>query len=336
MRGEPRPRRARIVAPAIVAWIAAAFVAAAAQQPAEIAWRVPNADALPAGIWKDTVLYGRRLFTETPGVIGPEVADTAMRYSGNNLTCQSCHLLAGTQAFALPMVGVFAVFPAYLARENEVRTIEDRIEGCLERSMNGRALPPDGREMKAMVAYLQFMSTDVPVGKTIEGRSTPLLPLLDRAADPVKGRAVYAATCAACHQADGQGLRKGKKGDAAGYLFPPLWGPDSFNDGAGMHRLIASASYIRANMPLGTTYRAPMLGVEDAWDVAAFVNSQPRPARAHLDLDYPDRAKKPVDAPFPPFADAFPLEQHRLGPFKPIMDAQKAKQPAAGSPSSSR
>lgn len=291
--------------------------------PAAIAWQVPDPDTLPAGIWKDTVLFGRRLFVDTPSLIGPEVAAPAMRYAGNNLSCQTCHLVAGTQAFALPMIGVYATFPAYMARENEVRTIEDRIEGCMERSMNGRALPPDGREMKAMVAYLQFLSTGVPVGRSTEGRGTPQLPLLDRAADVERGRGVYAATCQACHQADGQGVRRGRKGDAGGYLYPPLWGPDSFNDGAGMHRLMPSASFIRANMPFGANYRAPLLSVEDAWDVAAFVNSQPRPARARLDLDYPDRSRKPIDAPFPPFADGFPLEQHRLGPFKPILEAQK-------------
>jgi thiosulfate dehydrogenase len=272
-------------------------------------------------------LYGRRLFVETPALIGPEVANPAMRYAGNNLSCQSCHLLAGTQAFAMPMIGVYATFPAYLGRENDVRTIEDRIEGCMERSMNGRALPWDSREMRAMVAYLQFLSTGTPVGAPTKGRGTPALPLLDRAANVDRGRAVYTTICQACHQADGQGLRKGRKGDAAGYLYPPLWGPDSFNDGAGMHRLISAANFIRANMPFGTTYRAPVLSVEDAWDVAAFINSQPRPRRAHLELDYPDRTKKPVDAPFPPFADAFPLEQHRLGPFKPILDARRAQQP---------
>jgi thiosulfate dehydrogenase len=310
---------------AIAACAALPLTRARAQQPPARPWRVPDADALPGGAAKDAVLYGRRLFTETATLIGPEVADAAMRYAGNNLTCQSCHLIGGTQAFALPMVGVFAAFPTYMARENSVRTIEDRIEGCLERSMNGRALPIDGREMKALAAYLQFLSSDVAAGTTVEGRGSPSLPYLDRAADAGKGRAVYAATCQVCHQADGQGLRKGKKGDGDGYLFPPLWGPDSFNDGAGMHRLIVSASYIRANMPFGTTYRAPVLGVEDAWDVAAFINAQPRPARAHLDLDYPDRTKKPIDAPFPPFADAFPLEQHRLGPFKPILDARQKR-----------
>ena len=325
----PGERRRAIAVVLTIAVCAIALLQAGAQQAAApsalSAWRVPDANALPPGIWKNTVLYGRQLFVETPSLIGPEVAAPGMRYAGNNLSCQSCHLLAGTQAFALPMVGVYATFPSYLARENEVRTIEDRIQGCMERSMNGRALPLDGREMKAMVAYLQFLSTGVPVGAATEGRGSPALPLLDRAADVARGRAVYAATCQICHQADGQGLRKGKAGDAAGYFFPPLWGDDSFNDGAGMHRLIASANYIRANMPLGATYRKPMLSEADAWDVAAFINSQPRPSRDRRDLDYPDRSRKPVDAPFPPFADAFPLEQHRLGPFKPILDALKSK-----------
>jgi len=140
---------------------------------------------------------------------------------------------------------------------------------------------------------------------------------------------VYQANCAACHQPDGQGKRNGVPGDAKGYLYPPLWGPDSFNDGAGMHRLMASAAFVHANMPFGTTYQAPVLSKEDAWDVAAYINSRPRPSRAHLERDYPNRAKKPVDAPFPPFADSFPLAQHHLGPYQPMLEAQKARQASA-------
>jgi thiosulfate dehydrogenase len=200
-----------------------------------------------------------------------------MRYAGNNLSCQTCHLLAGTQAFALPMIGVSATFPSYMPRENEVRTIEDRIEGCMERSMNGRALPVDGREMKAMVSYLQFLSAGLTVGKTVEGRSTPALLLLDRAADVNKGRAVYAATCQVCHQADGQGVRRGKKGDGAGYLYPPLWGPDSFNDGAGMDRFDRAVVFIQQNMPRGIDPAHPQLDLQEAWDVAAFLKARPRP-----------------------------------------------------------
>ena len=291
------------------------------------AWPNPDPAKLASGAFKDTVLYGRKLFSETYAVIGPEVPSSSMRYSGNNLSCQSCHLQGGTQRFAIPMIGVYGLFPQYIARENEVRTLEERIEGCMQRSMNGRDLPLGGKEMKALVAYIQFLSTGVPVGKALEGRGSPALPLLARAADPKHGSAVYNANCAACHQPDGQGKRNGVPGDAKGYMFPPLWGPDSFNDGAGMHRLIASASFIHANMPFGTHYDAPALSVEDAWDVAAYVNTQPRPHREHLDADYPDRSRKPVDAPFPPYTDKFPPEQHALGPFRPIMDAQAA--PAA-------
>lgn len=288
------------------------------------AWPQPNIESLPAGAFKDIVQYGRKLFTETYSVVGPEVQDKAMRYSGNNLSCQSCHLQGGTQRFAIPMIGVYGVFPLYIAREDEVRTLEERIEGCMERSMNGRILPLGGKEMKALVAYVQFLSTGIAVGKSPEGRGSPNLALLSRAADPKRGAGVYQVNCAACHQPDGHGKRNGVPGDAKGYLYPPLWGPDSFNDGAGMHRLIASASFVRANMPFGTHYDAPALSVDDAWDVAAYINTQERPHRDHLDADYPTRSRKPADAPFPPFADTFPLEQHRLGPFQPILDAQKS------------
>ncbi len=270
------------------------------------------------------MLYGRKLFKETYSIIGPEAAEREMRFAGNNLSCESCHLQGGTQRFAIPMIGVYGLFPQYIARENEVRTLEERIEGCMERSMNGRALPIGGKEMKALVAYVQFLSTGIPVGKALEGRGSPVLPLLSRAADPSHGNMVYQANCAACHQPDGQGKRNGIPGDAKGFLYPPLWGPDSFNDGAGMHRLIASASFIHANMPFGTHYDAPALSVDDAWDVAAYINSQPRPHRDHLETDYPNRALKPADAPFPPFTDKFPPEQHALGPFRPIMDARAA------------
>lgn len=294
-----------------------------AQQQAAASWPQPDPDMLAEGPWKETVLYGRDLIVQTYALVGPEVADENMRYSGNNLSCQNCHLGEGAQRFALPLIGVYGSFPTYMGRENEVRTLEERINGCFERSMNGRALPVDSDEMKAMLAYIQFLSTGVPIGAPTEGRGSPQLALLERAADPERGAEVYAANCALCHQADGQGVRNGIPGDAKGYLYPPLWGSDSFNDGAGMHRLISSARFIRGNMPLGATYERPILSEEDAWDVAAYVNSHPRPNRPNRELDYPDRSRKPVDAPFPPFEDDFPMEQHRLGPFQPILQSRR-------------
>lgn len=312
--------RARLAAGILAIGMAAA--SASAQAPAT--WPQPNPETLPQGAFKDVVLYGRKLFNETYSVIGPEVADRSMRYAGNNLACQNCHLDGGARRFGLPMIGVYGAFPTYMAREDEVRTLEERIQGCMERSMNGRELPLGGKEMKAFLAYIQFLSTDIPVGKATEGRGSAPLAMLDRPADPKRGAEVYAQNCASCHQTDGKGQRNGVAGDAKGYRYPPLWGPDSFNNGAGMHRLIASASFIRGNMPFGARHDAPVLSVDDAWDVAAYINSQPRPSRANLERDYPNRARKPVDAPFPPFLDKFPVEQHKYGPFRPILDAQKS------------
>ena len=312
----------RLGLPAILALAVLCPGAAAQKGVPSSPWPQPDPSKLASGPWKDAVLYGRRLIVETPQILGPEAPNKAMRYAGNNLSCQSCHLQAGTQQFALPLIGAFAVYPAYMGREDQVRTLEDRINGCFERSMNGRALPAGSNEMRAMVAYLEFISDGVPVGSPPKGRGTPALPLLSRAADPKRGSAVYQKICAACHQANGQGQRVGVKGDAKGYVYPPLWGSDSFNDGAGMHRLMAAAAFVHANMPFGTTYKSPALSNEDAWDVAAYINSQPHPKRAHLERDYPNRSRKPLDAPFPPFADKFPLAQHKLGPYQPMLDAK--------------
>ena len=136
------------------------FAAPAAAEP----WSVPAIDGLPDDAWGRTVRFGRDLTVATPTLIGPEVTDPTRRFAGNNLSCQNCHLNAGTGQFALPFVGVFADFPQYRAREGRVGTIEDRINGCMTRSMNGRELPLDGPEMKAIVAYLKFLSTGIPVG----------------------------------------------------------------------------------------------------------------------------------------------------------------------------
>ena len=293
-------------------------------------WSVPNVDSLADDAWGRAVRLGRDLTVATPSLIGPEVADPARRFAGNNLSCQNCHLQAGTSQFALPFIGAFADFPQYRAREGEVRTIEDRINGCMTRSMNGRELPLDGAEMQALVAYMKFLSTGIPVGATTPGSGTADVPLLDRAADPARGAVVYARTCALCHGADGAGKRVGVAGDARGYEFPPLWGPDSFNVGAGMARLITSTRFIHGNMPFGTTWRQPALTTEDAWDVAAFVESQPRPRIAGLERGSPNRLQKPIDAPFGPWPDQFSEEQHRSGPFAPIRDAVRRLRAAAG------
>jgi thiosulfate dehydrogenase len=284
-------------------------------------WAVQDVDKLPDDDWGRTVRYGRDLIAKTASLIGPEVPDSSRRFAGNNLNCQSCHIEAGTKQFGLPFVGVYADFPNYRARSGSVGTVEDRIQGCMVRSMNGKQLPPEGPEMTAMVAYLKFLSINHPVGAPTPGRGSGKMPELSRAADAERGRTVYAQNCASCHGEQGQGQRVGAVGDAQGYAVPPLWGSDSFNDGAGMGRLIDAANFVHNNMPDGTSWQKPALSTEDAWDVAAYVDSQPRPHKADLERDYPNRMEKPVDAPYGPYADGFEPSQHKLGPFQPIRES---------------
>ncbi len=319
------------VAPALSPAATQASPAPAAQQAAA-AWEVPDPDTLSDDAFGRAVRRGRDLIAKTSSTIGPDAPYPAMRFAGNGLDCQSCHLQAGTQQFGLPLAGIWGVFPTYIGREDEVRTLEERVNGCMERSMNGRALPVEGPEMKAILTYIRFISGSERVGQSLHGRASPPLPLMDRAADPERGRQVYIESCAACHGADGQGQRlEAAEATEAGrrYRFPPLWGPDSYNDGAGMARTITAARFVRANMPLGATFEAPAIGAEDAFDVMAFVNSQPRPRKAGLEADYPDRSRKPVDAAYPPFAGPFTPEQHRYGPWKPIQDWLRANPEAA-------
>jgi len=318
----------------ILAGHASVFAQSSAPAAKAGAWSVPDIDKLPDDAWGKLVRHGRDLTVETASLIGPAAADPARHFSGNNLTCQSCHLEAGTKAYGLPFVGVFTDFPQYRAREGEVGTLEDRINGCMTRSMNGKALPVDSTEMKAFVAYIKFLSEGRPIGGKTPGRGSGEIAELARPANPAAGAQIFAETCAACHGAAGQGRRAAEAGKI--YEFPPLWGQDSYNDGAGMARLIAAASFIRSNMPNGTTHDQPLLSAEQAWDVAAFINSRRRPHKEDLDKDYPVRTEKRVGAGYGPSADGVSEGQHGVGPFQPIRDKLKTMKQEAGKDAASQ
>jgi thiosulfate dehydrogenase len=160
-------------------------------------------------------------------------------------------------------------------------------------------------EMLALVAYIKFLSSGVPLDQRIPGLGAGKIPELDRAADPTRGRIIYVAQCEGCHNTDGSGIRRSLPTTDLGYVVPPLWGPDSFNDGAGMNRLISAANFVHSNMPQGADYLNPVLSAADAWDVAAFVVSQPRPHKQGLEKDFPDLAQKPVDTPYGPYLNGF-------------------------------
>lgn len=223
--------------------------------------------AMPDG---DLIAYGYRLVAETYAVIGPEVGDPAMRLAGNNLACRNCHLDVGTSRSGLPLVGIFKTFPKYSDRDKRVISLAERINECMTRSMNGHRLPDDSREMNGFLAFLRYIGEPTPI--SAEPAPAALLP-----PDASRGAEVYAAVCAACHGPDGLGKRNGQVGDARGYVFPPLWGPDSFNDDAGMDHYPRIVGFVRRNMPRGVDPQHPVLSLQQAWDVSAYVISKPRP-----------------------------------------------------------
>lgn len=260
--------------------------------------------------------YGRRLIAETSALLGPDHPDPAMRYSGSRLACASCHLGVGTEPGTLTLLQTLEHYPRFSARAGAMTDIEDRINECMQRSLNGRPLAFESAEMKAMAAYLRTLGRRyAAMGESLRAVVEPApFEMPDRAASLEAGREVFDARCAACHGSDGLGLRASAN-PADGYVFPPLWGPDSFNNGAGMNRVLTAARFVKARMPLGQAD----LTSDEAFDVAAYLNSEPRPQMADLDQDYPDRTRKPADNGYGPFADPFPLEQHRFGPFDPII-----------------
>jgi thiosulfate dehydrogenase len=223
--------------------------------------------ALPDG---DLIAYGYRLLAETFALIGPEVGAPALRFTGNNLACRNCHLDVGTSRAGLPLVGAFKTFPKFSERDQRVISLIDRINECMTRSMNGHPLPVDSREMAGFVAFLRYIGEPAPIyAQPAEAAPLP--------ADANRGAEVYVKVCAACHGPDGLGKRNGAVGDARGYEFPPLWGPDSFNDAAGMDRYFRIVGFVRRNMPRGVDPQHPVLSLQQAWDVSAYVIAQPRP-----------------------------------------------------------
>jgi thiosulfate dehydrogenase len=269
---------------------------------------------MPAAATAD---YGQRLLRETPALMGPGHEDAAMRYTGSHLACASCHLDSGARPGTLSLVETASRYPRPSGRDGGVRDLRDRINGCMVRSMNGRELPRDSVEMIAMESYINHLGQRFAAlsasRKSLAEQTAFVEP--DRAADPEAGRAVYTQRCEVCHGASGEGLLA--TGDPSdGYLFPALWGQDSYNDGAGMHRVLTAAAFIKARMPLGQAD----LTDDQAYDVAAYINSHPRPIMGGLERDYPDLRSKPVDSPYPPYADPFPQERHKYGPFRGIRE----------------
>lgn len=211
---------------------------------------------------------------------------TLDEYVGNNLSCTSCHAGAGVGE-ASSLVGVTAVSPEYNPRSGKVMSIEDRINGCMVRSMNGQKLPLDSQELRDMVSYLQYISKGVPIGADLPWRKPNTMKVEDLPeTDVARGEEVYKQSCIACHGADGEGI-----GANSG---PAVWGEHSFNDGAGMARLSTATMFIQRNMPVG---QEGSLTQQQAADVAAYILSQDRPKFPGRANDWP-KGGAPKDSPY--------------------------------------
>nr|WP_298378986.1 c-type cytochrome [uncultured Halomonas sp.] len=229
----------------------------------------PLDNEIPDDEFGESVRRGREIFLN-PGT-------NARAFVGNDLACANCHLNGGRRAHSAPMWAAANNYPAYRGKNKMINTMEDRINGCFTYSMDaqdspsGDAPPPGHQVYKDLQSYFYWLGDGAPLNEDMPGRGFPTPDETELGYDWQRGEEVFVNNCAVCHGADGQGQK-----DLNGrYIFPPLWGPHSFNWGAGMHRVNTAAGFIKANMPLGKPYS---LSDQEAWDVAAYINSFPRPA----------------------------------------------------------
>ena len=278
---------------------------------ADSIWIAPDTNSIPATSEGALIKYGRSLIANTAFYFGPK---GTIAHNSNGMNCQNCHLDAGTKLWGNNFSAVFSTYPKFRERRGAVENIFQRINDCFERSLNGKSLDSNSREMQAILAYMKWVGKNIAKGKKPAGSGVQQLSFLTRAADKEKGKIVYEKNCITCHLANGKGILKP---DSATYVYPPLWGNNSYNTGAGLYRLSRFAGYVKDNMPFGATHKNNKLSNEEAWDVSAFVNSQPRP-QINFNKDWPNISLKPIDHPFGPYTDSFSEAQHKYGPFDPI------------------
>jgi thiosulfate dehydrogenase len=279
-------------------------------------WIAPDISAISNDANGDLIKYGRELITNTSKYLGPK---GSVAHFSNGMNCQNCHLEAGTKPFGNNYSVVASTYPKFRERSGAIENIYKRVNDCFERSLNGNSLDTLSKEMQAIKAYIVWLGKDVPKKEKPKGSGLTELAYMNYPANPESGKLIYIKKCQICHNENGEGKMNP---DGISYQYPPLWGENSYNNGAGLYRLSRFAGYVRSNMPQGATYDNPQLTEEEAWDVAAFVNSQPRPKK-DLSKDWPKIAGKPIDHPFGPYADSFTEQQHKYGPFEPIAQAKK-------------
>lgn len=228
--------------------------------PKRIEFTPPSDDEIPNNQYGDMVRYGKELFNNTQLLRAENV--------GNDINCKDCHLGSGRTANTAPIWGAAGNFPAFRKKNKHVNSLEERIAGCFTYSMNGTPPAPRSKEMIALMSYHTFLAKGAPIGADLKGRHYPKLKEPKQTPDFARGKKVYQEDCQICHGKNGEGMKVDNK-----QIYPPLWGDNSFNWGAGMHRISMAANFIKVAMPLGKAD----LTEQQAWDVAMFMNNHERP-----------------------------------------------------------
>lgn len=286
-------------------------------------WAVPQMETIAQGAEGELIRYGMKLMQQTTQLAGPLAQDHSKRYSRNNLNCTNCHEagpsgLPGSKPFALPLVNAVNDYPKLDPKSMKVITLEQRIAG-----MFGKGeveLTSQKPEMQAIVAYLRWLGGQAKPDMAMTG--TGLLPIVmpDRAADPRQGQGLFATHCTQCHGVKGEGMPAPDFAKGGGYLFPPIAGDDTYDDGGHMYMVPLLTRFIYANMPLGSSASAPQLKIDEAYDIAAYINSElPRRHAPQRVGAYPDPAFRPAGFAIPEHFPGDPegYRRARFGPFPP-------------------
>lgn len=222
----------------------------------------PSLEGMPA-----EAEYGHKLISETFLFLGPEVADENMRYAGNNYACTNCHQEDATKPYAMPWTG--------LSKVKSKDEITASINKHMTTSMAGKELPVDSKEMLSILAYIDYLSKDVPAGTTeVVGLGLNPVTLPTGAVDLDEGAELYDDSCAICHGPQGQGVRLGVVGDSQGYSNPPIWGKDSFAKDSSFNNVDTLARYIYNNMPTGADHESPIFDESEVRNIAEYILKQ--------------------------------------------------------------
>jgi len=206
---------------------------------------------------------------------------TNPRYVRSRLHCSSCHLNAGGNRNSAWWVNMWDVYN-YPATTG----LQDRINGCFERSMNGQEICSTKNGpgacaknpvMSSLIVYMKWL-TDQFFERhpdRIPCRGYP--PFTPQPGDAKQGRSVYVQKCSFCHNAQGQG-----RYESDTYFRPALWGPDSYNACAGLASTDNFSTFVRWNMPYTS---GGLLSDQEANDLAAYVDGQCRPGKGGVGPD---------------------------------------------------